>query len=74
MGPHPQKVGPKIPVAAAKQCCYTREKGRWAIDLSTGSFISLVLLGRGWRGRVERNDRMKEGGALAPTLSKYHFD
>jgi hypothetical protein len=28
----------------------TREKGRGAIDLSTGGHISLVLLGRGWRG------------------------
>ncbi len=27
-----------------------REKGRWAIWESTGSYISIVLLGRGWRG------------------------
>ncbi len=26
-----------------------REKGREAIELSTGIYISLVLLGRGWK-------------------------
>jgi hypothetical protein len=35
-----------------KKTKYTREKGRGAIDLSTGSYISLVLLGRGCRGRL----------------------
>ncbi len=33
----------------------TREKGRWAIDLSTGLNISLVVLGRGWKGRHNSN-------------------
>jgi hypothetical protein len=30
---------------------WIREKGRGATDLNTGSYIPLVLLGRGWRGQ-----------------------
>jgi hypothetical protein len=60
----------------------SERKGREAIDLSTGGNISLVLLGRGWRGDItqaERLDIMKWGGKLdkEPTLSKlgrkYHY-
>ncbi len=48
----------------------SRAKRRGAVDLSTGSYISLVLLGRGWRGdvtRVEGVDRLK--GAPSPSTS-----
>jgi hypothetical protein len=44
---------------------YLREKGKGAIwEYSTGSYLSLVLLGRGWRGvtRVVGIDRVKVGG------------
>ncbi len=51
----------------------TREKGREATDLSTGSYISLVLLGRGRTGHateVEGVDSVKEGRrALIPSAS-----
>jgi hypothetical protein len=55
----------------------TIEKGREAIDLSTGSYISLVLLGRGWRGRrknsvVELVDRVKGGGHWAIDMDYRH--
>ncbi len=49
----------------------TREKGRGATDLSTGSYISLVLLVRGERGHVtgvEGVDSVK-GGRRAPIPS-----
>jgi hypothetical protein len=49
----------------------TREKGREATDLSTGSYISLVLLWRGLTGHateVEGVDSVK-GGRRAPTSS-----
>jgi hypothetical protein len=44
---------------------YPREKGRGAIwEYSTGSYLSLVLLGRGWCGvtRMVGIDGVKVGG------------
>jgi hypothetical protein len=66
-----------------KQDDETREKGRGAVDLSTRSYISLVLLGREWRGRrtvtrVEGIEIVKGGGRASPLSAslgrKYHHD
>ncbi len=48
------------------QAMWSREKGRQAIDLSTGSYISLVLLGRWWRQQCNSS-----GSKLG---RKYHHD
>jgi hypothetical protein len=54
---------------------YGQREGRWAICEGTGSYLLLVLLGRGWKEYRNSNGEGKsnEGGAWAgvhPTLSK----
>ncbi len=59
----------------------TIQKGRGAIDLSTGSYISLGLLGRGWRGKRNSSGEGRKGDkwvgfAHLPqqVRPKYHHD
>ena len=58
-----------MPATKHRKCCILngadREKGRGAMDWSTGSYISLVLLGRSAGGdiiRVEGEGRVKGVG------------
>jgi hypothetical protein len=66
-------------VSGASFCAaHQREgEGRWAICESTGSYLSLVLLGEGACNPSGGLDRVKLGGRVPPTSArragKYHY-
>jgi hypothetical protein len=57
-------------------CPTERREGRWAICESTGSYLSIVLLGEGACNSSGGLDRVKLGGRVPPTSArragKYH--